>query len=97
MENVKELYGIEPMSFDEEMALWREHEYKAQTRNNKVRLGVAFQKMMKDAEHLAEYSKRIPEEDNAEHAQKVAELTEVMERIEKEIGNEFYRIVYGIE
>ena len=96
MNNTKELYGIEPMTFDEEMALWREHEAQAQTRNNKRRMCVALDKLAKAIECQREYVKHIPEEDKAEHAQKVNDLTTFIEHIEKEFGDGFFRIVYGV-
>ena len=97
MENVKELYGIEPMSFEDEMNLWRWHEHKAQTRNNKRRMVIAMNKLIKDANYMINYAKSIPEVDDEKHASLVEELTQCFESIERKLGNDFTRIVYGKE
>ena len=94
MENVKERYGIEPMTFAEEIELAKKHSAQARTRNNKRRMVIALENIAFLANNYIEYVKEIPEEDNETHASKVAELTELFESISTQIPIGFEKIVY---
>ena len=95
MENVKELYGIEPMTFEEEMNLWKEHAPIAKTRNNKKRLVLTFEKLRNIANYMIDYSKTIPEEDIAEHARLVEKLTLDVIGLTTKIDDTIYHDIYG--
>ena len=94
MENVKELYGIEPMGFMEEVEYLKTHPYSARTRNDKRRLIVAFEKMRKTAEAMKEYCKRIPVEEDENHAFICRQFTEHMEDFERKLSEQIEHDIY---
>ena len=65
---------------------WNGNPFKHKTRNNKIRLGKAFEKMRQTAEYYLEYCKSIPEEENEHHAEIVNRFTEDMEKLEELMG-----------
>ena len=76
MVDTKRDYGIEPMTFNEEMELWKTNPSKAQTRNDKIRLHNALKSIMSEAEALIDYVKGIPEDDEEHHAEIVKAFTD---------------------
>lgn len=95
MENVKEKYGIEPMTFDEEMNLWRDHEWMAQTRNNKRRMIDALNKIAAESRALIETIKAIPVEDEVKHAMLVDALCVDIESLQKELADVYDKHAYS--
>ena len=94
MIDVKKEYGIDPMTFEEEINFWKTNPNKAMTRNNKVRLHKAFQQMKELAEYMEGYCKCIPEEDDEHHAQLVKNLTERMESLYRKLDEDIFNAIY---
>ena len=94
MTNVKERYGVNPMTFDEEMKLWEEHPNLARTRNSKIQLCETFEKIRALAEQMNRYSKTILEEDNDHHSQLVQNLADTVEKIWKNMDKDIYNAIY---
>ena len=84
MVDVKEAYGIEPMTFDEEIALWRNHESQAQTRNNKRRMITSLRHIADMCIYYENIFKLIPEEDEPIHSNRVDLLREELDRIDRD-------------
>ena len=95
MTDVKERYGVEPMTFEEEMTLWKEHPNLAQTRNSKIMLCETFEKIRGLAEQMNRYSKTIPEEDNDYHAKLVKNLADKMDALWHEMDETIYNAIYN--
>lgn len=94
MKNVKERYGVEEMTFEEEMKLWEEHPNLARTRNSKIRLCETFEKIRDLAEHMNCYSKSIPEEDKEYHSMLVKNLADEMEKLWQKMDSTIYNAIY---
>ena len=92
---MKNEYGIEPMTFDEEMNLFKKCPSLHKTRNAKVRLGVAFRKMENVSKHMIEYCKEIPEEDSEDHANRVSKFATAMEILVDYMNKTIDEAIYG--
>ena len=88
-ENAKQEYGVDPMTASEELELLEKCPFKAKTRSSKVRLVTAFRKIQGNSEALIAYTRRIPEEENAVHAELVAKLADEYEALERRMGEIF--------
>ena len=66
-------YGIEPLSFEEEINLPMARK---KTRNNKIKMVDMCESIIKYATWLEEKAIRIPEEDDERHSEMVDRLTE---------------------
>lgn len=76
-------YGIKPASFEEEMNM---PVAMKQTRNNKIKTIDELKWIVKMAEQMESYYKRIPEEDDQNHADLVQGLTDTIHRIYISMG-----------
>lgn len=93
--NIKAEYGIEPMTLADEMILWHEHRYIAQTRNYKVKMVSDLNSIITLAQSLTAYVKRIPEEDSREHAEKVEKLSDLIALAKHYIEDAMYPVSQG--
>ena len=94
MVDTKKEYGVEPMTFNEEMELWKTNPSKAQTRNDKIRLHHALEAILSESRALIDYVKNIPEDDEAHHAEIVKAFTEEIESIRTQFTTCFTRHAY---
>ena len=94
MTNIKERYGVNDMTFEEEMKLWEEHPNLARTRNSKIRLCETFEKIRGLADSMNNYSKSIPEEDNEYHSMLVKDLADEMEKLWQKMDSTIYNAIY---
>lgn len=91
---MKNEYGVEVMSFDDEMKLFKEHPSLHKTRLAKTRLGVAFRKMANNANYMIDYCKSIPEEDEEAHADLVQNFAIAMEILEENMVKIIENCIY---
>lgn len=69
-----EKYGVEEMTFDEEIELAQNHPAQARTRSNKIRMQMHLDKIQNSLDEYREMFKSIPEEDDEQHSELVDEL-----------------------
>ena len=91
MVDTKKEYGVEQMTFNDEMELWKTNPAKAQTRNDKIRLHHALEAILSESRALIDYVKNIPEDDEAHHAEIVEAFTEEIESIRTQFTTCFVR------
>lgn len=86
MNTMKEKYGVDDLSFAEEIKLAKEKPFEARTRNNKIALGNDLEKIAEYARAYANKARCIPEENSAEHA-------ELVEKWKNEIHSVLVRLI----
>ena len=74
--DMKEMYGVEELSFEEEIELVKNHPDKARTRSSKIVMQNNLNVMQRQINEYREKFKRIPEEDDEKHAELVARLAD---------------------
>ena len=71
-----EKYGVEAMTFDEEVALAENHPAMARTRSNKIRLQMQLDTIQRSIDEYRERFRNIPEVDEEYHAELVNRLAD---------------------
>lgn len=91
---MKERYGVEDLTFEEELKLYEEHPNLARTRSSKIRLVETTEKIKGFADQLNGYCKCIPELDEDHHSKLVKEFADKMESLWREIDKTVYDMVH---
>ena len=95
MTDMKKRYGVDNLTFEQEMNLWKDNKALAITRQSKIRLVDTFERMKELAEHMAEYCKTIPEEDNENHANLCRNFADTIESLKREMDKKINDAIYG--
>ena len=90
MNTMKEKYGVNDLSFAEEIKLAKEKPFEARTRNSKIAIVNDLEAIAECAHAYVNKARRIPEENSAEHA-------ELVEKWKNEIHSVLVRLIdsYG--
>ena len=95
MKTMKERYGVEDLTLEQEATLAKERPYEFRTRHSKIRLVNSFEQIKNMAENMIQYCKHIPEENNEAHSERVYKLAEEMSKLYKQMDTTIEEAIYG--